>query len=516
MAQHGITQYQVLISCPGDINAEHEIITQVINDFNKLFGRDNKVSLVPINWKTDSYPKLGNKPQDILNKQIVDDCDAAIAIFWTRFGSPTDNYGSGTEEEIDRLIESGKQVFLYFSNAAIAPANIDSNQLNKVREYRKRMESRGLFCVYSNPDEFRTILTRHLALHFLKKIEDCSDNNSVSFNTKPILSLKSYHSGTLQDGLKYFRRTSLCGKYLDQETKKAIDMVKTIDDIILDDLTETKIPSTNPYFNNLSNLFINSAIIGTPEKISDNKREMILSFVAQQRLTVSDSFFNLGDLRRTSNLLPIAGYSFQGTDVEKKKYELIDDLYWMLKKISEIQAYLSVFESHESLILVICNTGTSYDEDIDVTISIPKNALILPDEIEKPDREAIKVIGDALIKKLFIPPSTANICEYSSYPDREIKLPSVPQINPFNTIDKYPDELEEYEEIVNTYFCCEFFDEDDSDKLKIKFSYLKQFTNMAFPAILLFSKAPTELDYEISSKYSPILAKGKLRIQEDD
>ena len=32
------------------------------------------------------------------------DCDAAVAIFWTKFGTPTDKYGSGTEEEIEEML----------------------------------------------------------------------------------------------------------------------------------------------------------------------------------------------------------------------------------------------------------------------------------------------------------------------------------------------------------------------------------------------------------------------------
>lgn len=35
---------------------------------------------------------------------------AAVAIFWTKFGTPTDKYGSGTEEEIEEMLSSNKQV----------------------------------------------------------------------------------------------------------------------------------------------------------------------------------------------------------------------------------------------------------------------------------------------------------------------------------------------------------------------------------------------------------------------
>ena len=48
-----------------------------------------------------------------MNEQFVNKCDAAVAIFWTGFGSPTDEYDSETEEEIEIMLQSGKQVLPY-------------------------------------------------------------------------------------------------------------------------------------------------------------------------------------------------------------------------------------------------------------------------------------------------------------------------------------------------------------------------------------------------------------------
>lgn len=41
-------------------------------------------------WHKSSYAQSGGKPQALLNEQFVNKCDAAVAMFWTRFGSPTD------------------------------------------------------------------------------------------------------------------------------------------------------------------------------------------------------------------------------------------------------------------------------------------------------------------------------------------------------------------------------------------------------------------------------------------
>ncbi|WP_353622123.1 hypothetical protein [Halocella sp. SP3-1] len=61
-----------------------------------------------MHWETSAFPESGKRPQALLNKQIVNDSDAAIAIFWTRFGTPTEEYDSGTEEEIEKMLKSDK------------------------------------------------------------------------------------------------------------------------------------------------------------------------------------------------------------------------------------------------------------------------------------------------------------------------------------------------------------------------------------------------------------------------
>ena len=42
---------------------------------------------------------MGSDPQQIINSQVSDEYDIFIGILWTRFGTPTERAGSGTEEE---------------------------------------------------------------------------------------------------------------------------------------------------------------------------------------------------------------------------------------------------------------------------------------------------------------------------------------------------------------------------------------------------------------------------------
>ena len=70
-----------------------------------MFGKINNIEVVTKHWSTDSYPQSGDKPQELLNKQFVRECDAAIAIFWTKFGTPTDRYGQVQKKKLKKCYQ---------------------------------------------------------------------------------------------------------------------------------------------------------------------------------------------------------------------------------------------------------------------------------------------------------------------------------------------------------------------------------------------------------------------------
>ena len=109
MAQ-SVTLYNLLISCPGDVKDEVALVESAVDEFNELYADPLGITIKTRHWEKSSYAQSGGKPQVLLNEQFVNKCDAAVAIFWTRFGSPTDEYSSGTEEEIEIMLQSGKQV----------------------------------------------------------------------------------------------------------------------------------------------------------------------------------------------------------------------------------------------------------------------------------------------------------------------------------------------------------------------------------------------------------------------
>ena len=91
---------QVMIASPGDVTEERNAAREEIIGWNYIGSYEKKLVILPVGWETHSSPELGDRPQAIINKQVLDDCDILIGIFWTRLGTPTDLAASGTVEEI--------------------------------------------------------------------------------------------------------------------------------------------------------------------------------------------------------------------------------------------------------------------------------------------------------------------------------------------------------------------------------------------------------------------------------
>ena len=160
----GYKKIKVLIASPSDVSKEREIAEKVIADWNIVNSDERKLTLEAVLWESHSAPESGDRIQGILNKQIVDECDAAIGIFWTRIGTHTGVALGGAVEEIERLEGMGKPVMIYFSLDDL-PNDVDIEQLQKVRAFKARRQCKGDYLgEYENPEDFRKKLTHHLGV----------------------------------------------------------------------------------------------------------------------------------------------------------------------------------------------------------------------------------------------------------------------------------------------------------------------------------------------------------------
>jgi Domain of unknown function (DUF4062) len=151
---------KVMIASPGDVAEEREIAREVLQDWNCVYAEEKNLIALPVGWETHSMPEMGDRPQAIINRQILTDCDLLVAIFWTRLGSPTGKAASGTVEEIEEHLKAGKRAMLYFSKVVVRPDHIDQKQYAALKKFKSACLERGLVESYQSVDEFRDKLRR--------------------------------------------------------------------------------------------------------------------------------------------------------------------------------------------------------------------------------------------------------------------------------------------------------------------------------------------------------------------
>ncbi len=174
-----VTIYDVMIASPGDVATERQIARDVVHEWNAVHHASSDVFLNAVGWDTHSSPSLGERPQEIINKQILAHSDLLIGIFWTRLGTPTGAAASGTVEEIQEHVRANKPALLYFSATPVQPASVDPEQFAALQAFKRGCMEQGLVETYESISEFREKLTRQLAQTVLRFFPDTKSDSAV-------------------------------------------------------------------------------------------------------------------------------------------------------------------------------------------------------------------------------------------------------------------------------------------------------------------------------------------------
>lgn len=543
MPHVGVTVYDLLLSCPGDVLDLKETIDACVKSFNASIGEANNIRVELKHWSTDSFSQSGDKPQNILNRQFVDDCDLCVALLGIRFGTPTDNYDSGTEEEIEKMLEQHKQVFLYFMERSVDPSKIDLEQYKKVQEFRNKYTDKGVYEVVKSAEELRSSFQNALSLYFIKLIAPnttqlqptLAPNLVISSTTDEGMSITPFHTSYQQ--IRLVRDKEDIIKKLIEEissitlTQSSEELLvepeseisdeelqeMTVGDII--DASKSKKISNQQWYR----------LMGTkaPEyikvEIDEEQRGLVSAFCKKHGINLNSDFYFLGSLQQEIKLVPIHAFgnidpSYLGSEAEQKKYTLLEDLIYKLREYNHAVEFLESIDSIPCVSLQIENQGNTFDEDIDVKLFIEQGCFADIDDIPEPGlfflEEAVNL---KVPKALFCGHSDADITDYSNYP----VIPYVPQTLPNlfkSSSEETEEQREEYQEMMGNVFCYDLRENDEDDILCFNIPYLKQNTKMFFPSYLYFKKKPKNLRYEIRSKHSPEVYKGMLELvdEEDD
>ena len=219
---------RVLIASPSDVQSERDQIEKAIFNWNTVYAEDTQVVLLPTRWENVAPSYVGNDPQQILNENIVNKSDILIGVFWTKLGSPTANYPSGTLEEINQFIIQGKEVMVYFVDRQISIDAIDVDQIEKLKEFKKDYQGKGIYHKYDIPKVVEHLYTK-VTEYKSKNGEELSKINELSIETDDSQELRPLESLILSGALtnqellllKFIRETNerfLGARWMAEET----------------------------------------------------------------------------------------------------------------------------------------------------------------------------------------------------------------------------------------------------------------------------------------------------------
>lgn len=164
----------VFIAAPSDVEAERKVIQGVIDDWNLKHGLEIDHCLRTADWKTAVHPAVGNRPQEIINRQAGDQAEIIIGVFWKRFGTPTGFFNSGTEEEIVRGSVLGHDVMLYFSTAPFDLLKMsaeDQEQAHAAFAFRHKCRTHALYRTFETVEDLKKQVANDLELLMRRRAE---------------------------------------------------------------------------------------------------------------------------------------------------------------------------------------------------------------------------------------------------------------------------------------------------------------------------------------------------------
>ncbi|WP_341458910.1 hypothetical protein, partial [Ruminococcus bromii] len=175
----------------------------------------------------------------------------------------------------------------------------------------------------------------------------------------------------------------------------------------------------------------------------------------------------------------------------------------------------NAFSDKKCLKLALQNCVTDIDEDIEISLRIPKNSLLPINEFPKFNNDEMGyLLNDCNMSELF------GICSTSTYSDYDSSIVTSRRFSPrVSTPSIFPgytsDYSDDFESELSDVFCYSCFDEGEEYIVKLKFDYIKHNTTIAFPSIIFINESFKSIPYTITSKNSPEIVSGKIKITDD-
>jgi hypothetical protein len=178
------TILRIFVASPSDLDDERKNVTDLIYEWNHTHSQSGVIA-EPILWETHSRAASGDHPQDIIDRQLLRayDCDVLLALFWSRLGSPTSSFESGTIQEIEQFsaMRQGDKdrVMLFFCTWPV-PHNTDLKEFQRLKAFYSEAKKWSLCPEITDPTHFTTVVRRHLDRALLEIV------STLGLNDRPL------------------------------------------------------------------------------------------------------------------------------------------------------------------------------------------------------------------------------------------------------------------------------------------------------------------------------------------
>jgi len=175
-----LRELSLFVSSPGDVTAEREVISRVVEELNATVGSSKGIVLRRYTWERFAPVEMGH-PQSVMN-EMIRDIDVFVLILGNRLGTPVGiGGGSGTEVEFQMVAErwrhTGRPQILCYLKATTP--KIDSagevEQLRKVLAFRDQLKNEGFVFEFTSMED----LEKAARLHFVKIIASAAGRPTI-------------------------------------------------------------------------------------------------------------------------------------------------------------------------------------------------------------------------------------------------------------------------------------------------------------------------------------------------
>lgn len=529
-----ITRYKVLLSAPGDAKPFCGAADAEIAQINRTHSEMTGVELYPIDWRRDSRADSGAEPQALLNKQIVEDADIVLAIFYKRFGTPTSNYGSGTEEEISIALDQGKRVLVYFWCPPQDYVPQDGDQLDKIVAFRAKLGRSALYKSFRDEAE----LVKFIGHDFTKLAFDLEGDMASSAPDLSLVSLDRFGglAGTGLMPIHNLAKSTLNPTFFDNRIKdlfqsivdspvgtplppaRALPSISTKAEAQPDRTAWTasqalggiSLAATPKIADGLKSLQeqLASYSMSDPACISESDQEVIRAQLDELGLEPHVGFFDVGSLRVSKQIMPSfyeSGHNLQGSDDEKKKYSNLKDLVSLCRCRHDYMQFFDSFNGIDGISLGLRNAGGSPAHHVNIDLVLPRDAYVKYCSAPKPSDHLIdyglahESNLQAFIDILYV---AAESGDCRPYEDSVVRSESGMRIPPTISRASFdplygprPLDGDDYATLLEAVFA-DYRTVDDSivDAIRIRLSFdrVQQNAIYAFPARILVKSALAE------------------------